>query len=149
MIGLLQRVSSASVVVNGEELAAIEAGLLVLIGVERNDTHQQAERLAERLLNYRVFADNDGKMNLSVTTIKGSILLVPQFTLVADTHNGNRPGFSRAAERDTGKQLFDRLAVAMRQHGLNVVTGQFGAHMQVRSCNEGPVTFSLRVPPAG
>ena len=147
MIGLLQRVSSASVAVDGKEIATIATGLLVLVGVERGDSERQAERLAERLLNYRVFADADGKMNLSVTATDGSVLLVPQFTLAANTTSGNRPGFSNAADPTVGKQLFDQLVAAMQQRGLNVVTGQFGANMQVSLCNEGPVTFSLRVPP--
>lgn len=147
MIGLLQRVSSASVAVDGEEIATISTGLLVLVGVERGDSERQAERLAERLLNYRVFGDSDGKMNLSVTDTGGSVLLVPQFTLAADTTSGNRPGFSSTADPATGRQLFDQLVAAMQQRGLTVVTGQFGANMQVSLCNEGPVTFSLRVPP--
>ena len=149
MIGLLQRVSSASVAVDGEEIATIATGLLVFVGVERGDSEQQAKRLAERLLNYRVFADADGKMNLSVTATDGSVLLVPQFTLAANTASGNRPGFSNAADPTVGRQLFNQLVAAMQQRGLNVVTGQFGANMQVSLCNEGPVTFSLRVPPSG
>ncbi len=149
MIGLLQRVSSASVAVDGEEIATIATGLLVFVGMERGDSERQAERLAERLLNYRVFADADGKMNLSVTATDGSVLLVPQFTLAANTASGNRPGFSNAADPTVGRQLFNQLVAAMQQRGLNVVTGQFGANMQVSLCNEGPVTFSLRVPPSG
>ncbi len=147
MIGLLQRVSSASVAVDGEEIATIATGLLVFVGVERGDSERQAKRLAERLLNYRVFADADGKMNLSVTATDGSVLLVPQFTLAANTTSGNRPGFSNAADPTVGRQLFDQLVAAMQQRGLNVVAGRFGANMQVSLCNEGPVTFSLRVPP--
>lgn len=149
MIGLLQRVSSASVAVDGEEIATIATGLLVFVGVERGDSERQAKRLAERLLNYRVFADADGKMNLSVTATDGSVLLVPQFTLAANTTSGNRPGFSNAADPTVGRQLFDQLVAAMQQRGLNVVAGRFGANMQVSLCNEGPVTFSLRVPPPG
>jgi D-tyrosyl-tRNA(Tyr) deacylase len=148
MIGLLQRVSSASVVVEGETIATIETGLLVLIGVERGDAPGQARRLAERLLNYRVFADAAGKMNLSLKDIGGDILLVPQFTLAADTAKGNRPGFSSAAEPADGRDLFDQLVAAVRmQHGA-AQTGRFGADMQVSLCNDGPVTISLRVPPA-
>ncbi len=147
MIGLLQRVSSASVRVADENIAAIGNGLLVLIGVERGDTEAGARRLAERLLNYRVFSDSDGKMNLSLNEIGGELLLVPQFTLAADTTRGNRPGFSAAAEPARGRELFDCLVESARlQHG-KVQTGRFGADMKVSLCNEGPVTVSLRVPP--
>lgn len=148
MIGLLQRVSEASVAVDGEEVGAIGQGLLVLVGVERGDGAQQADRLAERLLNYRVFADDQGRMNRSVQQIGGSLLLVPQFTLVADTEQGNRPGFSRAADPVTGRELFGQLVTAVSQSELTVATGVFGADMRVRLCNEGPVTISLRVDPA-
>jgi D-tyrosyl-tRNA(Tyr) deacylase len=147
MIALLQRVSSASVTVEGEVIAEIAAGLLVFIGVERNDAEQQAERLAERLINYRVFADDAGKMNCSLADTGGAILLVPQFTLAADTSSGNRPGFSTAADPEVGKQLFNHLVAAVQQSGQNLATGQFGADMQISLCNEGPVTFSLRAPP--
>jgi D-tyrosyl-tRNA(Tyr) deacylase len=147
MIGLLQRVSSASVNVGGETIASIADGLLVLIGVERGDTETQARRLAERLLNYRVFSDAAGKMNVSLRDMGGELLLVPQFTLAADTTRGNRPGFSAAAEPTRGNELFDCLVdAALMQHG-KVQTGQFGADMKVTLCNEGPVTISLRVPP--
>jgi len=148
MIGLLQRVSSAAVNVDGERIAEIGYGLLVLVGVERGDGENEARRLAERLLNYRVFSDGAGKMNLSLRDTGGDILLVPQFTLAADTRKGNRPGFSAAAEPARGKELFDCLVEAVRmQHG-NVQTGQFGADMSVSLCNEGPVTINLRVKPA-
>jgi D-tyrosyl-tRNA(Tyr) deacylase len=148
MIALLQRVSSASVAVDDAVIAEINTGLLVFIGVERHDSEQQAERLAERLLSYRVFADAAGKMNCSLTDTGGDILLVPQFTLAADTNSGNRPGFSAAADPDSGQQLFTHLVETVRQRGQKASTGQFGADMQVSLCNEGPVTFSLRVPPA-
>ena len=147
MIGLLQRVRDASVTVEDEIIGAIDQGLLVLIGVERNDTTAQAERLAQRLLRYRVFADEQGKMNLNVQQISGGILLVPQFTLAADTDHGNRPGFSRAAEPAVGQQLFEHLVATMRQAWPQVETGQFGADTQVRLCNDGPVTISLTVSP--
>ena len=148
MIGLLQRVSSAAVDVDGERIAEIGYGLLVLVGVERGDGENEARRLAERLLNYRVFSDSAGKMNLSLRDTGGEILLVPQFTLAADTRKGNRPGFSAAAEPARGRELFDCLTEAVRmQHG-SVQTGQFGADMAVSLCNEGPVTISLRVKPA-
>ena len=147
MIGLLQRVSSASVAVDDITIAAIDTGLLVLVGVERGDTVTQAQRLAERLLQYRVFADDAGRMNLSVRDIDGGMLLVPQFTLAADTDKGNRPGFSRAAPPGEGERLFNALVEAVRAGGQAVATGRFGADMRVALCNEGPVTFRLRVPP--
>jgi len=144
MIGLLQRVSAARVEVEGEIGGAIETGLLVLVGVERGDTEAQADRLLERLLGYRVFADADGKMNRSLREIEGGLLLVPQFTLAADTRKGMRPSFTPAASPDEGERLFDYLvAQARRQHAL-VATGRFGAHMQVSLTNDGPVTFWLR-----
>jgi len=147
MIGLLQRVSSAAVDVDGERIAGIGYGLMVLVGVEREDSEGEARRLAERLLNYRVFSDAAGRMNLSLRDTGGDILLVPQFTLAADTRKGNRPGFSAAAEPARGRELFDCLAEAVRmQHG-NVQTGRFGADMKVSLCNEGPVTISLHVTP--
>ena len=143
MIGLLQRVSQASVTVEGRQVAAIEAGLLVLVGVVRDDDQPAALRLLERLLQYRVFADSAGKMNLSLTQTAGDLLLVPQFTLAADTRKGLRPGFSTAAPPEQGRLLFDALVAAARaQHG-RVETGIFGAHMQVSLCNDGPVTFWL------
>ncbi|MEE4186315.1 MAG: D-aminoacyl-tRNA deacylase [Gammaproteobacteria bacterium] len=147
MIGLLQRVTHASVTVAGQEIAAIQAGLLVLVGVERGDRERQAARLAERLLNYRVFSDADGKMNRSLLDIRGELLLVPQFTLAADTTRGNRPGFSQAADPELGRRLFAELVEAARQRGQPTLTGRFGADMQLSLCNDGPVTFALRVPP--
>ena len=147
MIGLLQRVSQANVSVAGEVIAAIDDGLLVLVGVERGDTEAQAARLGERLLNHRVFADANGKMNLSLRDTGGGMLLVPQFTLAADTSRGNRPGFSSAAPPAEGRALFECLMAGVAaQHG-NVATGRFGADMKLSLCNEGPVTISLRVPP--
>ena len=148
MIGLLQRVSSAAVDVDGERIAKIGYGLLVLVGVERGDGENEARRLAERLLNYRVFSDSAGKMNLSLRDTGGEILLVPQFTLAADTHKGNRPGFSAAAEPARGRELFDCLTEAVRMQHATVQTGRFGADMAVSLCNEGPVTINLRVKPA-
>jgi D-tyrosyl-tRNA(Tyr) deacylase len=147
MIGLLQRVRYARAEVAGEVIGAIEHGLLVLVGVEKGDTDAQASRLAERLLNYRIFADSNGRMNQNVRQVKGGLLLVPQFTLVADTEHGNRPGFSRAANPDISKNLFNLLVAAVRQSGQTVATGRFGADMQVSLCNDGPVTISLRVNP--
>jgi len=143
MIALLQRVHTAQVVVAQRTIAHIDTGLLVFIGVERDDREPQAERLLERLLAYRVFNDPQGKMNLSVTAIQGELLLVPQFTLAADTRKGNRPSFTPAAPPQQGETLFNYLATqAQRQYPL-VAVGQFGAHMQVSLINDGPVTFWL------
>jgi D-tyrosyl-tRNA(Tyr) deacylase len=147
MIGLLQRVTEARVSVGGEVLAEIGVGLMVLVGIERGDTATEAVRLARRLTDYRVFPDADGRMNLSLKDAGGDLLLVPQFTLVADTERGNRPGFSRAAEPATARQLFAALVNAAEQRGATVSTGRFGADMQVCLCNDGPVTISLRVAP--
>ena len=147
MIGLLQRVSSARVEVAGEEVGAIGRGLLVLVGVERGDTETQAERLLERLLAYRVFPDNEGKMNLSLRDIGGGLLLVPQFTLAADTQKGTRASFTAAADPQQGLHLFDHLLqLAWERHG-DVQSGRFGADMQVALVNDGPVTFWLRAAP--
>ncbi|WP_070989299.1 D-aminoacyl-tRNA deacylase [Halofilum ochraceum] len=148
MIGLLQRVTEASVTVGEATVARIGTGLLVLVGVERGDTGAQVQRLAERLLGYRVFPDDEGRMNLGVRDIGGALLLVPQFTLAADTAKGMRPGFGAAADPDTGAARFDELVGCARAGGVPVETGVFGAHMQVQLINDGPVTFHLRVPPA-
>lgn len=148
MIGLLQRVSQAEVAVGGERIAAIGVGLLVLVGVQRGDSEREAARLAERLLSYRVFSDEAGRMNLSVDAVAGAVLLVPQFTLAADTATGTRAGFSRAADPASGERLFDTLVAACRATGRIVETGRFGANMQVSSTNDGPVTFWLEVRPA-
>lgn len=148
MIGLLQRVTEARVEVGGEIVGEIGAGLLVLVGVERGDAEPQADRLLERLLGYRVFADPEGKMNLSVRNHGGGLLLVPQFTLVADTCKGTRPSFTPAAPPDEGEWLFDYLVARARQEHAPVATGRFGAHMRVSLINDGPVTFSLRVVPS-
>jgi len=147
MIGLLQRVSEASVEVGGECVGRIGRGLAVLVGVERGDGPAQAERLLERLLGYRVFPDEEGKMNLSLTDIGGGLLLVPQFTLAADTRKGMRAGFSTAADPAEGEQLFDRLVSIARSRHPEVQTGRFGAHMRVALVNDGPVTFWLRASP--
>lgn len=149
MIGLLQRVTEARVRVAEHTVAEIGSGLLVLIGVERHDAEAQADRLLERLLGYRVFSDADGKMNLSLTDIGGGLLLVPQFTLPADTHKGMRPSFTPAAEPEQGRRLFDYLATCARSQHRNVATGQFGAVMQVSLTNDGPVTFWLQTAPQG
>lgn len=143
MIALIQRVSRAEVRVGGEVVGRIGHGMLALIGVEGPDTTANAERLAERLLGYRIFADEDGRMNRSLADSAGSLLLVPQFTLAADTRKGTRPGFSGAAEPARAEQLFNHLVSRVRaQHG-DVATGRFGAEMSVSLVNEGPVTFRL------
>ena len=145
MIGLLQRVSRASVTVNEECIAQIGPGLMVLLGVEKNDCREQAERLVKKLLEYRVFSDDDGKMNLSVLDIAGEVLLVPQFTLAADTNKGKRPSFSSAAPPEQGADLFAAVVDIMSQQLPQVQTGQFGADMAVELINDGPVTFWLQV----
>ena len=149
MIGLLQRVSHAHVAVGGENTGAIDRGLLVLVCAERGDTLVQADRLLERLLAYRVFADAEGKMNLSLRQVAGGLLLVPQFTLAADTSTGNRPSFSPAAPPERGRALFDHLLSRARTVHAPVAAGEFGADMQVTLTNDGPVTLWLRVEPAG
>ncbi|TVR63462.1 MAG: D-tyrosyl-tRNA(Tyr) deacylase [Candidatus Competibacteraceae bacterium] len=149
MIGLLQRVSMARVEVGGDTVGEIGPGLLVLVGVERGDAEAQADRLLERLLGYRVFADAEGKMNLSVRDSDGGLLLVPQFTLAADTRKGMRPSFTPAAPPAAGERFFDYLAARARQQHPRVATGRFGAHMRVELINDGPVTFWLQVPPGG
>ena len=147
MIGLLQRVREAHVEINGLRVAETGPGLLVLVGVQQGDGEREAERLLERLLGYRVFADADGKMNLNVCQAGGSLLLVPQFTLAADTRSGMRPGFSTAAAPAEGERLFDYLLQLACQRPLGVAAGQFGADMQVSLVNDGPVTFWLEVKP--
>jgi D-tyrosyl-tRNA(Tyr) deacylase len=149
MIGLLQRVSHASVVVDGATVGAIDAGLMVLVCAEKGDTEREAEALLSKLLTYRVFADDAGKMNRSVTDIGGGLLLVPQFTLAADTRSGTRPSFSPAASPDDGRRLFDHVVRQARARHAKVETGVFGADMKVSLTNDGPVTFSLRVDPVG
>jgi D-tyrosyl-tRNA(Tyr) deacylase len=147
MIGLLQRVSEAAVRVEGLVVGEIERGLLVLVAVERGDTPAQAARLAERLVAYRVFEDPAGKMNLDVREAGGGVLLVPQFTLAADTAKGNRPSFSKAAEPAVSQELFDALVREVAARWPRVATGCFGANMAVSLVNQGPVTFWLHVPP--
>lgn len=147
MIVLLQRVTQASVSVAGQTIASIGPGILALTGFERGDENAQLQRLGERLLNYRIFPDAEGKMNYNVRQANGGLLLVPQFTLAADTSSGNRPGFSPAAPPDEGKRLFDRFANQMQQKHTPVELGEFDADMQVSLINDGPVTFWLQVKP--
>jgi D-tyrosyl-tRNA(Tyr) deacylase len=144
MIALLQRVSSASVVVDGATIGAIDAGLLVLVCAERNDTEKDADALLTKLLAYRVFGDDAGKMNRSVTDIAGGLLLVPQFTLAADTKSGTRPSFTPAAAPADGLRLFSCFVEQARGKHAKVETGQFGADMKVSLTNDGPVTFWLQ-----
>lgn len=145
MIGLLQRVTHASVTVDNKVVGEIGKGLLVLVGVQKQDTEQSVERLIDRLLGYRVFPDEQGKMNLGLKEINGGLLLVPQFTLAADTKKGMRPSFSSAAPPEKGEQMFIHLVELARQQYQDVETGVFGADMQVALTNDGPVTFLLEV----
>jgi len=154
MIALLQRVSEASVVVKENNsqtriTGAIGAGILALVAIERGDTEAQADRLLQRILSYRIFEDETGRMNLSLRQSGGQLMLVSQFTLAANTNSGNRPSFTPAAEPAVGKSLFDYLLASARRETHDVATGSFGAHMQVSLVNDGPVTFTLRVPPTG
>lgn len=143
MIGLIQRVSSARVEVAGEVIGQIGPGLMVLVAVHRDDTDKDVERLAERLLGYRVFPDDAGRMNLSVRDVAGGLLLVPQFTLTADTRKGTRASFTRGAPPEMASAYFERLVELCRGGLETVETGEFGAHMQVSLTNDGPVTFWL------
>jgi D-tyrosyl-tRNA(Tyr) deacylase len=143
MIALLQRVTHAEVAVEGKSVGAIGPGLLVLVGVRPTDDEASAMRLLARLVLYRLFPDEAGKMNLSLTQVKGQLLLVPQFTLAADTTKGLRPGFSTAAAPEQARRLFEVLVQAARDQLGAVETGLFGAHMQVSLTNDGPVTIWL------
>ena len=145
MIGLIQRVTHASVTVDEAVIGKIDNGLLVLLGVERDDTTDSAEKLVNKILNYRVFSDADGKMNLNVQQARGELLVVSQFTLVADTQKGNRPGFSRGASPELGKQLYLTFLDKLRDRYDRVASGKFGADMKVSLINDGPVTFWLKV----
>jgi D-tyrosyl-tRNA(Tyr) deacylase len=147
MIGLLQRVAQAVVEVGGASVGKIGPGLLVLVCAERGDSEAEADRLLERLLGYRVFSDAGGKMNLNLREVQGGLLLVPQFTLAADTHKGMRPSFTPAASPQDGERLFDYFVAKARASYAAVETGRFGAHMQVSLTNDGPVTIWLRVEP--
>lgn len=143
MIGLLQRVGRAEVSVGGESIARIGRGLLVLVAVHRDDTERDIARLAERILTYRVFPDAEGRMNRSVRDEEGGLLLVPQFTLAADTKKGTRASFTRAASPEKGASYFNQLVAHCRRELATVETGSFGADMQVSLVNDGPVTFWL------
>ena len=145
MIALIQRVSRASVSVDDATVGEIGAGLLVLLGVEKGDDEQKAQRLTERVLGYRIFADENDKMNLNVQQAGGSVLVVSQFTLAADTERGMRPGFSKGAAPERAEALYDYFAERCRQQDMNTQTGRFAADMQVSLVNDGPVTFWLQV----
>jgi D-tyrosyl-tRNA(Tyr) deacylase len=148
MIALIQRVSRAQVAVDGACVGAIDGGLLTLLAVQPGDGEAQAQRMVERLLGYRVFADADGKMNRALADTGGGLLLVSQFTLAADTGKGMRPSFTRAASPAEGERWFNRVVEIARQRHPKVETGRFGAHMEVTLVNDGPVTFWLEVAPA-
>jgi len=148
MIALIQRVASAHVEVDGDTVGRIGPGLLALVAVERGDGEAQAQRLLERLLGYRIFADAEGRMNRSLRDVGGGLLLVSQFTLAADTASGMRPGFSGAATPEEGERWFARLVELAREAHPEVETGRFRTHMKVHLVNDGPVTFHLRVAPA-
>jgi len=148
VIGLVQRVTAASVAVEGETVGKIGRGILALVAVERGDGDAEATRLADKLLNYRIFPDEAGRMNRSVRDIDGELLLVSQFTLAADTRSGNRPSFTPAAAPEEGRRWFDFFVDSVRAKHPRTATGRFGADMQVSLVNDGPVTFLLRVEPA-
>jgi len=145
MKGLIQRVTQARVEVGGETVGAIDNGILLLLGVEAGDTREAADKLLHKVLHYRIFSDNDGKMNLNVQQAGGGLLVVSQFTLVADTAKGLRPSFSRGATPQLAEELYDYFSERARSLLGNVATGQFAADMQVSLCNDGPVTFLLEV----
>lgn len=147
MISVIQRVTHAKVEVDNQIVGQIGPGLLALVAIEKGDTEAEAVRLADKMLGYRLFGDEAGKMNLSVRDINGEVLLVSQFTLAADTRKGMRPSFTPAADPVTGRQLFDVFVNQVRQRHPKVATGQFGSDMKVTLTNDGPVTFTLRMPP--
>lgn len=145
MIALIQRVSEAKVVVNKINIGEIQQGILAFIGIEKEDSEEQVSRLVDKVLSYRIFADDEDKMNLSVQDIKGGLLLVPQFTLAADTQKGCRPSFSSAAPPELGETLFKEFVKQAKNKYQKIDTGQFGADMKISLLNDGPVTFWLQV----
>ena len=145
MIGLIQRVSEASVTVDATTIGHIEQGMLLLLGVEKEDGQAQIDKLVKKVSQYRMFSDEQGKMNLNIQQAGGSVLVVSQFTLVADTQKGNRPGFSRGASPEVGKALYLQFNEALKATGIPVQTGEFGADMKVHLVNDGPVTFHFQV----
>lgn len=147
MIALIQRVLKASVTVDEQCVGAIGRGILALVAIEREDTLEEAEKLAEKILGFRIFSDSEGKMNLNLQQVEGGLLLVSQFTLAADTRKGLRPSFTPAAEPQNAERLFENLYKTLTQKHPKIAKGQFGADMQVALINDGPVTFHLRIPP--
>jgi len=145
MIGLVQRVSQANVIVDNQIIGEISQGMVVLLGVEKNDAEAEIEKLANKLCNYRMFSDEDGKMNLNIRQVSGEMLVVSQFTLVADTQKGNRPGFSKGASPEHGKKMYALFIASLKNKGIKVATGEFGADMKVALVNDGPVTFQFQV----
>jgi len=145
MIALIQRVTQADVSVNDIQIGVIKRGIMALIAIEKQDSKKSAQRLFERIVNYRIFPDADDRMNLNLHAIQGGLLLVPQFTLAADTNSGNRPSFTPAASPEKGEELFNYLVSYAKDNFPNIQTGQFGADMQVALINDGPVTFTLKV----
>ncbi|MEM8843665.1 MAG: D-aminoacyl-tRNA deacylase [Pseudomonadota bacterium] len=143
MIALIQRVSSAQVIIEGSVVASIETGALALVAVQQDDSQKQVERMVNRIMNYRIFPDNAGKMNLSLIDVEGGLLFVPQFTLIADTTRGNRPSFSKNVSPELGQQMFKQLLEYAKTQYCHVQHGVFGADMQVSLVNDGPVTFWL------
>jgi len=144
LIGLIQRVTHANVVVDNQEIANIDQGILLLLGVEKEDTEDNAKNLLDKIINFRIFEDENGKMNLSLLDTSGSLLVVPQFTLPANTQKGTRPSFASAAPPQLGKALFDSFVSLASNKVSNLQTGKFGADMKVSLCNDGPVTFWLQ-----
>ncbi|MGC1181962.1 D-aminoacyl-tRNA deacylase [Legionella sp.] len=146
MLSVIQLVTQAEVCVETFALGTIQRGIMALVGIEKTDTEKEAEKLFSKILNYRIFPDTNGKMNLSLKDIQGGLLLVPQFTLVAETDKGTRPGFSTGMPPEEGRQLFEYLIEhAKKQNDVSIASGCFGAYMQVNLCNDGPVTFILQV----
>lgn len=145
MIALIQRVSQANVVVDNKTIGEIGKGIMLLLAVEPEDTPEKAKRMAERIAGYRIFEDDQGKMNLNVKQVGGDVLVVSQFTLAADTNRGMRPSFTRAAPPELGKKLYRQFCENLREIGFEVPTGEFGADMAVSLTNDGPVTFTLTV----
>lgn len=144
MIALIQLVSHANVVVDNRKIGEIQRGILALIGLEKTDDIDKGKKLIDRILDYRIFPDEQGKTNLSLKSINGGLLLVPQFTLVAETNKGTRPGFSKGMPPEAGKQLFDVVVQYAKSVSGTIASGEFGAHMQVSLCNDGPVTYILQ-----
>ena len=146
MLSVIQLVTHAAVSVDDVVIGSIQKGIMALVGIEKTDTEKETEKLFNKTINYRIFPDANGKMNLSLKDVRGELLLVPQFTLVAETAKGTRPGFSTGMPPEEGRQLFEYLIEhAKKQNDVSIASGCFGAYMQVNLCNDGPVTFILQV----